>query len=163
MRWTTLWLLLCLGAPLLHADATKQYVSLDGSRLLSRPSAFSKNNGLLKQGTLVWADPVKNGYAKVRLDNGKTGYLSAWALQKTRPKFGVSTTRSSDASSEEVAAATKGFNKQIEADARKNGNNELGFQRLDLLLARSQVSNPQDNLAGFRKAGKIGEFSAGGQ
>src|SRR5262245_38834962 len=114
--------LLLLAAASLRAEASKQFVSLDGTRLLSKPAAVAKPVATLKAGTLVWADAAKNGYAKVKVDeSGDTGYLNVRAFQKSKPKKSLaSAKKSGDASAEEVAAATKGFNKQVEADLRKD-------------------------------------------
>ncbi len=158
-----------LATASLHAQATKQFVSLDGTRLLSKPAAFAKANGNLKKGTVVMADEAKNGYVKVRVTDedskldGSSGYLSVRALQKGKPKMTASAKKSGDASAEEVAAATKGFNKQIESDLRKNGDNEAGYKKLDALLARSKVEDPQGGGEGFREKGKLGEFKEGGE
>src|SRR5882757_9358660 len=114
-------LLLCLALPgLLGADAVKRYVTLDGTRLLTKPAAFSKSLGTLHKGDSVMAEKAKNGYYKVKVTSGNLsqvlGYLSSRALQENRPKIGVMASKGSDASAEEVAAATKGFNKQVEAE-----------------------------------------------
>jgi hypothetical protein len=153
-----------LFAASLHAEAIKQYVSLDGTRLLSKPAAFAKANATLKKGTVVWADAAKNGYVKVKVDATEaTGYLSVRALQAGKPKLTASAKRSGDASAEEVAAATKGFNKQVEADLRKDGKNEGGYDKLDKLITRSKVEDPQGGLEGFREKGQLGEYKKGGE
>ena len=148
----------------LHAEATKQFVTLDNTRLLSKPTAFAKSKAILKQGAAVWADAPKNGYAKVKVDaTDETGYLSVRALQKTKPKSLANAKKSGDASAEEVAAATKGFNKQIEADLRKDGKNEDGYNKLDKLEKRSAVEDPQSNTESFREKGQLGEFQKGAE
>jgi hypothetical protein len=153
-----------LLAASLHAEATKQYVSLDGTRLLSKPAAFAKANATLKKGTVVWADAAKNGYMKVKVDATEaTGYLNVRALQASKPKLTASAKRSGDASAEEVAAATKGFNKQVEADLRNDGKNEGGYDKLDKLITRSKVEDPQGGLEGFREKGQLGEYKKGGE
>jgi hypothetical protein len=148
----------------LHAEATKQYVSLDGTRLLSKPAAFAKANATLKKGTVVWADAAKNGYVKVKVEaTDATGYLNVRALQGSKPKLTASAKKSGDASAEEVAAATKGFNKQVEADLRKDGKSEGGYDKLDKLIERSKVEDPQTGGEGFREKGQLGEFKKGGE
>jgi hypothetical protein len=156
-------ILALLASASLHAEATKQYVSLNGTRLLSKPAAFAKANATLKKGTVVWADAAKNGYVKVKVDDGgATGYLNVRALQASKPKLSASAKKSSDASAEEVAAATKGFNKQIEADLRKDGKSEDNYGKLDKLIERSKVEDPQGGGEGFREKGQLGEFKKGG-
>jgi hypothetical protein len=91
-----------------------------------------------------------------------TGYLPLRAVQKSRPKLTTAARKSSDASAEEVAAATKGFNEQVEAGLRGSGQN-TGFERLDKALARTKFEDPMGQLEGFRKAGQLGEFKEGGE
>jgi hypothetical protein len=107
---------------------------------------------------------VPNGYYKVKLvlpegetREHSTGYLSAKALQANRPKIGVAA-KSSDASAEEVAAATKGFNRQVEAEHKK-GNAKLDFELVSRLEERTKLEDPKGSLEEFRKDGKLGEFS----
>jgi uncharacterized protein YgiM (DUF1202 family) len=158
--------LLCLALPsLLSAEAVKRYVTLDGTRLLSKPAAFSKSLGSLKKGDAVMAEKAANGYYKVKVQSGShaqdTGYLSGRALQENKPRIGV-VAKSQDASAEEVAAATKGFNKQVEAEYKKK-NAKLDYDQVTKLEQRTAVENPKESLADFRESGKLGEFSEGAQ
>jgi len=167
MRSWVLSFALLFSASLSAAEATKQYVSLDGTRLLSKPAAFAKANGTLKKGTTVWADAAKSGYVKVKVEggslDGKTGYLSVRALQKSKPKLLSSAKKSGDASAQEVAAATKGFSKQVEADLRKEGGSGDGYDKLDQLIARTAVEDPASATETFREEGQLGEFQKGAQ
>jgi hypothetical protein len=156
-------ILALLAATSLRADPTKQYVTLDGTRLLTRPAAFSKAVKILKKGTAVMAETPKNGYVKVSIDDDVSGYLSVRSLQTSKPKLTANAKASGDASAEEVAAATKGFNKQIEANLRSQGDNEKNYAKLDKLVERSTVADPEGGLEGFREQGKLGEFKAGGE
>lgn len=156
-------ILVLLALPLgLNADAVKRYVTLDGTRLLSKPAAFSKSLGTLHKGDVVMAEKARNGYYKVKVTQGNlnqvSGYLSARALQENKPKIGVMANKGSDASAEEVAAATKGFNKQVEAEYKKK-NAKLDYDQVDTLMSRTQFENPKENLDGFREKGKLGEYS----
>lgn len=166
MRHLILGLLLSLplAAPLRAADEpTKQYLSLD-ARLLAKPAAFAKSLGSLKKGMAVMAEKPKNGYVKVSVALGedkKTGYLPQRALQKTKPKLVASTRKTGDASSEEVAAATKGFNKQVEAGLREKDSS--GYDKLDKGLERSAVAEPRESTESFRLKGDLGEFKEGGE
>jgi hypothetical protein len=152
-----------LAAASLHGDPTKQYICLDGTRLLSRPAAFSRAVKILKKGTAVMAEDPKNGYVKVSVDDDTSGYLSVRSLQAHKPKLTADAKASGDASAEEVAAATKGFNKQIEAKLRSQGDNEKNYAKLDKLIARSTVADPEGSLEDFRQAGRLGEFKQGGE
>lgn len=161
-----LMLLLATALPLAAAEElTSQYVSADGTRLLSKPQAFAKAVKTLKRGTLVKAGKPKAGYLKVTVPMGEdtvSGYLPLRAVQKSRPSLTAKARKSGDASAEEVAAATKGFNKQVEADLRQSGGN-AGFDSLDSALARTKVEDPMGGLEKFREEGKLGEFKEGGE
>lgn len=150
----------------LHANPVKRYVTLDGTRLLAKPAAFSKSYGSLKLGQLVWAEPATRGYYKVTVPNAaqsglkkSAGYLSGRALQENRPKIGAVARKSLDASAEEVAAATKGFNKQVEAQYKKDNSN-LDYDQVTRLEQRTRINDVQTQLKDFREKGKLGEFAA---
>ena len=156
-------LLLLFAIPgLLSADPVKRYITLNGTRLLSKPAAFSKSLGTLHKGDVVMAEKAQNGYYKVKVTQGDlssvSGYLSAKALQADKPRIGVMANKSGDASAEEVAAATKGFNKQVEAEYKK-GNAKLDYDLVTKLEERTRIENPRESLEGFRQNGKLGEFS----
>lgn len=161
------WMLMLAAAlPLAAAEElTSQYVSADGTRLLAKPQAFAKAVKTLKKGTMVKAGKPKAGYLKVTVPMGEeslSGYLPLRAVQKSKPSLTAKAKKSSDASAEEVAAATKGFNKQVEADMRKEGGNG-GYETLDSALARTKVEDPMGGLEKFREEGKLGEFKEGAQ
>ena len=148
------------------AEATKQYITLDGARLLAKPQAFSASYGSLRRGQVVWAEPAQGGYLRVRVEKQEgqslratMGFVSKNALQKNRPRLGTSYVQSKDASAVEVAAATKGFNKQVEADYARD--KKLDYGALDAALARSQGAGV--GLEAFKQAGKLGEFAGGGR
>lgn len=170
MRARHLILSLCLSlSGLVEAAAVKQYVTLDGTRLLAKPTAFGRSYGKLKKGTAVFTEPGPGGYLKARIESGSgnslaqlTGYIHKNGVQKNSPRLSAKGGASKDASAEEVAAATKGFNKQVEAEYAK-GNAQLDYGKLDTLIERSRVADPAASNEGFRKDGKLGEFSEAAQ
>jgi hypothetical protein len=150
-----------------HADDTAQrrYVCVDGTRLLSRPAAFSKSVARLHKGQALVAATPSHGYVRVSVDLASgtvTGYIAARALQDDRPKLDAGATASSDASAQEVAAATKGFNRQIETNLRA-ADTKGGYMKLDQALGRTGFSDPVAGLEGWRSQGKLGEFQGGAQ
>lgn len=158
----TLALGLALAGGLLAAESatTNQYVTLDGTRLLAKPAAFAKTVKTLKKGMLVKVEKAKNGYVKATLPMGEdtvTGYLPVRAIQAKRPSMTASARKSGDASAEEVAAATKGFNKQVEAEMRAGGKGD-GYSKLDTALERTTMEDPAGQTETFREKGKLGEF-----
>jgi len=162
-------LLACtLLAPALRADddgGFTRYVVLDGTRLLATPSAFGRTLSKLAKGQSLRAWSAKTGYLKVAVTVGgtpKTGYVALRSLQEHRPRLSSNLSASSDASATEMAAATKGFNQQIENDRRAKDSSG-GYARLDLGLARTKVADPMGATTDFRRQGSLGEFKEGGQ
>jgi hypothetical protein len=163
-------LALCVGlglAATARADdaAQRRYVCVEGTRLLSRPAAFARKLAKLHKGQALVAAAPSHGYVRVSVDlesGTVTGYVAARALQDSRPRLGSGGQASNDASAQEVAAATKGFNRQIEANLRA-ADTKGGYAKLDQALARSGFSDPVDGLASFRSQGKVGEYQGGGQ
>ena len=144
-------------------QAQRRYICVDGTRVLSRPAAFAKTVVKLRKGMSVAAAAPVHGYVRVSVDLGKgtlTGYVPARALQESRPKLGSGAQASSDASAQEVAAATKGFNRQIEANLRAS-DTQGGYAKLDQALGRSGFGDPVDGLEAWRSQGKLGEFQGG--
>lgn len=160
LRVLALALALVSGLPLQAADKVIRYISLSQTRLLSQASAFSKTLARLEARTAVEVLSQKGAYYQVKAGPAK-GWIPVHALQASLPRIGYNTRRSSDTSAEEVAAATKGFNSDIEAQYGQN-NPALDYKMLDRLEARTAVADPLNNLAGFRRQGRIGEFAPGG-
>ena len=159
--------LLCATAPLCADDAAPvtRYVMLDGTRLLARPAAFGRTLAKLAKGTLVRCTPAKPGYLKVAvsLEGGsQTGYIPVRSLQDHRPRLVAGARSSADASATEMAAATKGFNQQIEDDRRAK-DTAGGYARLDQGLARTRMADPLAETEGFRRDGALGEYKEGGR
>jgi hypothetical protein len=160
MQKTLIALALLVAGALGAAETTSQYITLDGTKLLAKPAAFAKVVKALKKGTLVKVEKAKNGYAKATVPMGEdtvSGYLPVRAYQEKKPSMTASAKKSGDASAEEVAAATKGFNKQVEAEMRA-GSGASGYDRLDTAMERTKMEDPNGQLEGFREKGKLGEF-----
>jgi len=161
MRRISLVLTFVLATIAVSARAAKQpelqYVSVANTRLLSKPAAFSSTLATLDAGEAVEVISQSGSYVQVKA-RGQTGWIGARSLLTERPKIGYSGKKSTDASAEEVAAATKGFNTEVEAEYKRN-NPKLDYEQLDRLEARTTVRDPGKDLEKFRKEGQIGEFS----
>lgn len=163
MRRTLLAILLLFSPIPIFADNqanTKpdvRYISVSGTRLLSRHSAFSKTIDRLDAGTQVTVIKKYGSYLKVKTSDSQ-GWIAARSVQTKKPKIGYSDKKTSDTSSEEVAAATKGFNSDVEGQYKKD-NPKLDYDGLDKIEARTTVADPVKDLADFREKGKLGEFS----
>jgi hypothetical protein len=163
-RWSLLLgvaLVLAQAAAPWRLDAAKEvrYVSVTDTRLLARPMAFSPALATLDAGDAVTVLGQSGNYLQVEV-RGRTGFLPARAVQADRPAIGYSRRRTTDASSEEIAAATKGFSSEVEAEYRRD-NPRLDYGLLDRLEARSGYRDPIAELAAFRREGKLGEHAEG--
>lgn len=157
----TLAVTLALAAVSVPAKGTKdtRFVSVGKTRLLSKPMAFSPAVATLDAGDAVQVLAEKGGYLQVDA-GGTTGWIPARAVQKTKPAIGYSAEKTSDTSSEEIAAATKGFNSAVEAEYA-DAHPEARYDLLDQLEKRTAVADPVASLESFRREGKLGEFAPG--
>jgi hypothetical protein len=153
-------LFLALAFPSLAlAKQDIRYITFSGTRLLEKPSAFSKTLAKLNAGASVMVVKAQGAYLYVTTGE-KPGWIAVRAVQAAKPKIGSSAKASTDASAEEVAAATKGFNSDVEAKYSKD-NPALDFKQLDRLIDRTFMADPLEQLKDFRQKGKLGEFSGG--
>ncbi len=152
-------LLLLFGLPALAA-AEIQYVQVEKTRLLTKPSAFSSAAAKLAYRTRVEVLGRRGAYVRVKSAAG-TGYVSASALSVKQPRFSSRLSKEY-VSSDEVALATKGFNAQIESEYRRK-NPALPYAILDRLEAKTTYSDPLQHFRAFRQTGKLGEFRTGGE
>ncbi len=153
-------LLVVLAAPpRLDAEKSKdvRFVSVAATRLLAKPMAFSATVARLDAGEAVTVVAESAGYLQVEAD-GKSGWIPALSVQKEKPAIGYSARKNTDTSAEEVAAATKGFNSDVEEEYSKQ-NPKLDYHQLDRLEGRTAIKDPVTTLERFRKEGKLGEFA----
>lgn len=158
-RWWLFVVVLVLGLAG-TALAEVKYVQVEKARLLAKPSAFAKAKATLDYRTRVEVLGQEGAYYRVRVKTA-VGYLPARSLATTRPNFSAKLSREY-VSSDEVAMATKGFNAQVESEYRKTNPN-LPYSTLDRLEAQTHVADPATAQAGFRQAGRLGEFQPGGE
>lgn len=142
-----------------QAVAEVKYVQVNQTRLLERPTAFSKAKAVLPYRAAVEVLSQKGAFYYVR--SGKTlGYVAQRSLVVTKPTYSAKGS-GSYVSSDEVAMATKGFNQQVEAEYRQ-GNPDLAYAELDRLEKATGYPDPNQTFKAFRKAGRLGEFQSGG-
>ena len=151
--------LLLLAAPATAAEKLKSgsvlRITLAEAAMKSSPKAFgSRVIKTLPKGSAVTYLGRSGIYYKVS-DRQSTGYIAARSVVETG-KF-QSFSRSSEVSQSDMAAATKGFSPEVERENRKN--KRLRYDRMDQAEQVSTVTNPSGQLAGFRKAGRLGEYS----
>lgn len=141
------------------AGAETKYVQVDKTRLLTKPSAFSKAKATLPYRTRVDVLGQEGAYARVRTGAGE-GYLPARSLSAAKPAFTAKLSKQY-VSSDEVAMATKGFNAQVESEYRRK-NPALPYDELDRLEKQTSYPDAASAFLAFRKTGKLGEYREGG-
>lgn len=155
--WMVGMLLACLLPA--WAGAEVKYVQVNQTRLLERPTAFSKAKAVLPYRAAVEVLGQKGAFYYVR--SGKTlGYVAQRSLVVAKPAYAAKSS-GSYVSSDEVAMATKGFNQQVEAEYRR-GNPELAYAELDRLEKATHYPDPAKTFKAFRQTGQLGEFQSGG-
>jgi hypothetical protein len=151
-----LWCLALAGLLPVLAWGEVKYVQVAKTRLLEKPSAFSR-----AKGQLVYRDQVeilekKGTYYRVQTNKG-SGFVPATSLSVQKPHYSASLSKDY-VSSEEVAMATKGFNAQVESEYRRQNPN-LPFASLDHFEKQTTFADPNTQFKNFRKQGQLGEFS----
>jgi len=125
------------------------YVSVDKTELKNSPSFFGKNLEAIFYGDEVIVLEEKGKWKKVQLssDSWIEGWINESSL--TKKKIVVSDSRLS-VSTEELALAGKGFNADIEAQYKKEGN--LNYQDVDV-VEKNMISF--ENVLDFMIDGKL--------
>lgn len=125
------------------------YVSVDKTELKNSPSFLGKNLEAIFYGDEVIVLEEKGKWKKVQLssDSWIEGWINESSL--TKKKIVVSDSRLS-VSTEELALAGKGFNADIEAQYKKEGN--LNYQDVDV-VEKNMISF--ENVLDFMIDGKL--------
>ena len=125
------------------------YVSVDKTELKNSPSFFGKTLEAIFYGDEVIVLEEKGKWKKVQLssDSWIEGWINESSL--TKKKIVVSDSRLS-VSTEELALAGKGFNADIEAQYKKEGN--LNYQDVDV-VEKNMISF--ENVLDFMIDGKL--------
>lgn len=144
---------------ILPLQADTGYISVEKAKVQEKPNLFSKVLGNLPYGSKVEYNKQKKGAFYSLMFNGKTGYLHESALNKK--KITVTSANKTRTSSDEITAATKGFDEGIES-SYKTSHTQLRYDRLDKAEMMTFQPNFQSSGMSFRKLGKLGEFKTGG-
>jgi uncharacterized protein YgiM (DUF1202 family) len=150
-------LVLAAGAAF-AADATQLSVTVKETQILDKPSALGKVLGLLAYGEKVTVLDQPAGASKawlrVKSSDGKLqGWVRSSALTKKEISMSAGTqTASQSASSADVAAAGKGFNKEVEAQYSKD--QKLDYTWVDKMEA---FKVPPEQVAAFMTSGGLRE------
>jgi SH3-like domain-containing protein len=130
-------------------------IKVKTTNLRKEPKFYSPTIVVLKAGESVEKIETKGDWFKVKTTKGTIGWLHSSAVQTKKLRL-ASTDKSlrSSASAEEVAMASKGFNKQVE-DSYKAKHGDVSYAWVDRML-KLTVSAKQ--IESFLKRGKLGEF-----
>jgi uncharacterized protein YgiM (DUF1202 family) len=130
-------------------------VKVKTTNLRKEPAFYAATIAALKAGETVEKVAEQDGWYKVRTGKGIEGWVHASAVSaKSFDLMALGKTTKTGASAEEVALASKGFNKQVE-DAYKAKHADADFAAVDRML-RMKV-NPEQ-LKRFLERGKLGRF-----
>jgi uncharacterized protein YgiM (DUF1202 family) len=99
----------------------KASIIVKGVKIFATVSSFGKVVGTLKYTTIVTILEEKSGWFKITFAGNKQGWIHSSAVSKGNTSISAgSSDKNTGASSDEVALAGKGFNKEGEAKYTKD-------------------------------------------
>ncbi|MEA3420364.1 MAG: SH3 domain-containing protein, partial [Acidobacteriota bacterium] len=130
-------------------------VKVQTTNLRKEPKFYSQTVAVLKAGEMVEKISTYDGWYKVRTLKGVEGWLHSSSVSEKRfSLLAVDKSLQTTASVDEVALASKGFNKQVEKKYKED-HGEISFVWVDKMI-KFKVTAEQ--LRKFLKKGKLGEF-----
>ncbi|NOR14838.1 MAG: SH3 domain-containing protein [Candidatus Aminicenantes bacterium] len=130
-------------------------VKVKTTNLRKEPVFYAETIAVLKAGEAVEKVAEQAGWYKVKTAKGIQGWVHSSAVSsKSFDLLSLGRTTKTGASAEEVALASKGFNRQVE-DAYKAKHKDANFAGVDRML-RLKVTPAQ--LRRFLEQGKLGKF-----
>jgi len=145
---------LVLGAQTaLSADAGSMSVQVKQSPVRTAPSFMARIIATLQYGDRVNVVSARGTWTQVFMaTDGLKGWVHSSALTRKKIvlKAGAADVNKT-ATSDELALAGKGFNKQVEGEFR-NKNRDLDFARIDKM---EKVTVAQDDIRAFLKEGAV--------
>lgn len=152
MKIKVLLVLLTLCAGVALAAATKMSVQVQKCVVRAKPNAMGKQIVTLAYGDRIDVGPLENGWYPVTV-NGASGWVPESSLCTKKIVMSSGTgDAATGASSEEVAMAGKGFNKQVEDEMQAQGKLDYAWVKkmYDFTAKESDVAlfRAQGNLVG---------------
>jgi len=130
-------------------------VKVQTTNLRKEPKFYSQTVAVLKAGEMVEKISTYDGWYKVRTSKGIEGWLHSSSVREKRfSLLAMDRSIQTTASVDEVALASKGFNKQVEKKYKAD-HTEISFVWVDKMI-KFKVTPEQ--LRKFLKKGKLGEF-----
>lgn len=150
MKIKVLLVLLALCAGVAWA-ATKMSVQVQSCKVRATPSQLGKVVATVAYGDVLQTGVPQNGWYQVTTSGGITGWVHESALTtKTIAMRSGTSDAATGASSEEVAMAGKGFNKQVEDEMKAQG--KLDYTWVDRM---SEFKSKEDEVVLFRAQGNL--------
>jgi hypothetical protein len=151
-RWLAM---ACVALAASAAWAAKEMsVQVREGQLRNRASFLGAVTGAVAYGDRVTVNQTQAGWSEVRTASGATGWIHESALTPKRIVLGSGTDDARiGASGEEVALAGKGFNKEVEAEYKRQ-NAKIDYAWVDKML---QFKVPEAELVAFLKQGGLAQ------
>ena len=130
-------------------------VKVKTSALRSSPKFYASTVTAIKAGDKLEQVAIQGDWIQVKTAAGATGWIHKSALEPKQFNLLASNKNlKTQATADEVALASKGFNKQIE-DSYRAKNKSISFVWVDKMLL---IKIPLNQSIGFLKDGKLAEF-----
>ncbi len=131
------------------------FVKVQTTYVRKEPKFYSPAVATLKAGESVTQIAAEAGWFRVRTAEGIEGWIHSSAVQTGKfTVAAVDQTLKTRATTEEVALAGKGFNRQVEEEY-KNRNKGVSFVEVERML---MIKVTPDELRKFLIEGKLAEF-----
>lgn len=154
MKWSLLFIavLLAVTAPV-EAAPKEMSVQVEDAKVRASATALGAVTGTLNYGDRVTVLETKGSWIQVQTaDASLSGWVHQSALVKKQIKVEAGDTKAeTTASSDEMAAATKGFNSKVEAEFKAK-NQDIDFSWVDKMEG---FGVPDDVLLTFIKEGEL--------
>ncbi len=153
IRLGALVLAVALVFVLLYAETA--VVKVKTTALRKEPKFTAATVAILKAGAALEKTAAKDGWFQVKTKSGATGWVHSSAIDtKKFTLAAMDQTMKTEATSGEVALASKGFNKQVE-DAYKARNAAADFAAVDRMEALKALAA---DIEAFLKRGRLAEL-----
>jgi uncharacterized protein YgiM (DUF1202 family) len=148
-------LLLAVAAVFVYLLAETVVVKVKTTAVRKEPRFTAAVVATLQAGAPLEKLTAKDGWFQVKTKTGVTGWVHSSAIDtKKFDLLAMDKTMKTEASSGEIALASKGFNKQVE-DAYKARNQAANFAAVDRMEALKALAA---DIEAFLKRGRLGEF-----
>ena len=130
-------------------------VKVQTTNLRKEPKFYSSVLAVLRAGESVESLTAQNGWYQVRTSKGQVGWIHSSSVQKKGfSLLAMDKPLKTQATADEVALASKGFNKQVE-EKYKAKHGELSYAWVEKML---KIKVTPEQIKAFLQKGKLGEF-----